>query len=116
MHGDPEEAVLPPVGAPAVPPDPELLAGGLVPAPAHHGDLVVDLRPLQLLKQGELRSTWPGRLPHLGEDSALVLVKLGGGVHTAPDRAALPDFSFHVLCTAHVAVLLCKVPAQTKKT
>ena len=40
VHGNPEEAVLAPVGAPGVATDPVLLAVLL--APAHHGDLVVD--------------------------------------------------------------------------
>jgi len=43
VHGDPEEAVLAPVGAPGVAANPVLLTL-LVPPPAHHTDLVVDYR------------------------------------------------------------------------
>ena len=82
-----------PVCAPRVPADPELLARVLVPAPAHHRDLVVDPRMLQLLP----------------EDASLVLVEQLRGVHPAPDGAALPDLLLHVLRAAHVAVLVSEI-------
>ena len=48
MHGDPEEPVLAPVGAPRVAPDPVLLPT-LLPPP-HHRDLVVDDGVADLLR------------------------------------------------------------------
>ena len=73
--------------------NPVFLASDGVLAPAHHRDLVVDLRMLEVLLV----------------DSPAVVVKVLSGVHAAPDGAPFPDFPLHVLSAPHVSILISKV-------
>ena len=90
-HGQVEEAVVAPVGAPRVATDPVLFAGGGILAVTDDGDLVVDLGEFESLSVDVVSLTF-NNLVVFGLESV-------GGLDTARDGAIGMKLSHHLVFT-----------------
>ena len=96
-HGQVEEAVVAPVGAPRVATDPVLFAGGGVLAVTDDGDLVVDLGESDGLSVDVVSLTF--------NNSVVLGLEGVGGLNTARDGAVGVKLSHHVVFAFDLVVV-----------